>query len=235
MIIMENVYLENWEFIKAGPTPLFRPTSLDNIGMGFALSRKVAQLCQDYGVSQASFQAWLHKLDEKVSAIFLHGPELLSNDKDPLTALLVVDGLLNPDEWRTGIPFVLAGATTWNKLFSDITQPEARILRSFLSSELCVMLKKNEEKSRVENSTDAANAILEKNPLDDLAHLIVFDVRNRIGSKEKISDERSVDGTLEIVRDRQFEQIAKTAMQRRRIIRKVQAPLIQKVKKAFVE
>lgn len=232
---MENVYLEDWEFIKAGPTPVFRPTSLDNVGMGFALSRKVAQLCTEYGVSQASFRAWLHRLDEKVSAIFLHGPELLSDGKDPLTALLVVDGLLNPDEWGTGIPFVLAGATTWNRLFSDIAQPEARILRSFLSSELCVMLKKEQDKSKVENSTEAANVILEKHPLDDLAHLIVFDLKQRIRSNERISDEMSADGRLEIVRDTQFEEIAKNAMKRRRIIRKVHKPLVQKVKKAFIE
>ena len=232
---MDNVYLENWEFIKAGPTPLFRPTSLDNVGMGFALSKKVAQLCADYDVSQASFRAWLHRLDKDVSAIFLHGPEILSNDKNPLTALLVVNRLLDPDEWGTDLPFVLAGATTWNKLFTDLTQPEARILRSFLSSELCIMLKQDEDKSKVENSTDAANAILEKHPLVDLAHLIVFDVKNRIQNKEKITDELNPEGTLEIVRDKQFEGIAKAAMKRRRIIKKVQNPLVQKVKKAFVE
>jgi hypothetical protein len=233
-MIMDNVFLEDWELIKAGPTPLFRPTSLDNVGMGFALSRKVSELSKSYNVSQASFPAWLHRLDEQVSAIFLHGPEILSNDNNPLTALLVVDGLVNPDEWGTGLPFVLAGATTWNKLFRDLTQPQARILRSFLSSELCVMLKREEDKGKVENSTDAANTILEKHPLVDLAQMIVFDVKYKLTSKEKISDELNEDGTREIVREKQFERIAKTAMKKRRIIKKVQKPLVQKVKRAFI-
>jgi len=240
--MQDNILLEDWLVVKLEPAAIFRPTSLDAIGMGFALSRKVADLCDALELPKATFGAWLLTLDNDVSAIFLHGAEILSDEVSPLTALLALraKGQAGITAGIREIPLLHMGVTDWDRLFKMIMEPKSgRLLRSFLSSELCVLVKPEEYKDSVKKSNEAASVIFESDPLHDLADMIVFDVMSRIKSSKMIPDEVSIEGgklsNLKKIDEKDFERIAINEMEKRRVVKSAREILLPKVKSAFVK
>jgi len=234
--------LEDWLVVKLEPAAIFRPTSLNDTGMGFALSRKVSEISDALGLPKATFKAWLLTLDSDVSAIFLHGAEILSDEVSPLTAILALR-TSGQAEITTGIkeiPLLHMGVTGWDMLFNKIMEPESgRILRSFLSSELCVLVKPEEYRETVKKSNETASVIFESDPLHDLADMIAFGIMSRIKSMRAIPDDVSIDsGKLSNIKkldEKDFERIALREMENRRVIKPARDMLLPKVKAAFVK
>jgi hypothetical protein len=242
----DSILLEDWLVVKLEPAAIFRPTSLNDAGMGFALSRKVAELSDAFALPKATFRAWLSLLEKDVNVIFIHGPEILSDEIAPLTALAMLNrnwtefSELGLNIRIEGIPILHLGVRYWDTLSIELGDPESGVLlRSFLSSELCALVKPEEGKNIVELTNKAACTIFESKWQDDLSHVIANDVMNRIKSLKALPDEVSIeDGKLMNLKrmdESDFERIAIREMENRRVVKPAHKMLLPKVKAAFVK
>jgi len=240
----EFSFIEDWRVIRFDPAAVYRPTSLDTYSMCFELSRKVAELSKKHDLPSSTFSAWLLSLENEISAIFLYVPEIVSDKLNPITAIVVqnekgpiadVIGKVMSDK----MPFIHAGFISWDSLFTSLAFPQSGgIMRSFLMSELCVLLRGESDHDKADSIKEKADVIFRNDPVSDLAEIIAFDVTKKLGKPIGKSVDLMADASkpkvVSNVSDDEFASIAIAKMEKRRILPHIHDRLVPKVKKAFV-
>jgi len=237
-----------WPAHRLGPSGLFEQIALETIEIIAGMDARLSELSRSSGHAGRRFRLWLKSLHEQATAVIFHGGEAVSEGSGPLTAIIVpcereCSQIIMNARLKACEGLLDAGVAGTKEMMALAIARKGLALRPFLSSELIVFASTGDISS-LEGSFRVLRKVFEDNALEDLAALLLMDIRKDLfpasgdgaAGARIVMEETDFTGKKpvkrKVVDEADFTRLATRAMEKRRVRPELRGAVLGELKRS---